>query len=301
MNGKKALLPFLVLVFLVPVPASFLVVKADSNNSMVLPGEVTLYSPVNITYPSNFLCLNLTFAWGAGMQCKLNYNIDNQFSSPIPLTYNDSADPGFQLFALETGYVQLPKLSNGSHQLIINIEADLNDYHGANPPGAPFKQTTPGSANWIASWIDTIDFTINSNGSDQPVSTSNLTKASVPSISNLSIENTIYNTNDIPLNFTVDTNISKAAYSLDGQSNITIAGNTTLTGLAVGAHNVTVYAWNNEGNASSQTINFEVADVRSAVVPQSQPFPTTTIIAAVSAFTVGCVLTFLLFFRKEKR
>jgi hypothetical protein len=269
---------------------------------MVLPGELTLYSPVNTTYYSNFLSLNLSFGWGAGMHCKLNYNIDEQVSGLIPLTYNDSSSQGFQMIAQENGYIQLPELSNGSHQLTINIEADLNDYRGANPPGAPFKQTAPDSANWVATWVDTVDFMINSNKSAQPVSTSTLYKHSAPSISNLSIENTTYNTTNIPLNFTVDTNISQAAYSLDGKDNVTLAGNSTLTNLLIGAHNLTVYAWDDAGNVGvSQTINFTVAKVMSASTQDSEPFPIASIIAVIVAFAIGGALTFLFFFKKDKR
>jgi hypothetical protein len=54
--------------------------------------------------------------------------------------------------------------------------------------------------------------------------------------------NKIYATNSIPLTFTINKTASWIAYSLDGQANITITGNTTLTDLQDGWHNVTVYA-----------------------------------------------------------
>jgi hypothetical protein len=301
-NGKKALLPFLILMLIIPAPLTLVEVKADSNNLMVLPGLVTLYSPVNTTYYSNFLSLNLSYGWGAGMQCKLNYSIDGQFGGPIPLTYNDSAAPVFQMIASETGYVQLPELQNGSHKLTISVEADLDDYHGANPPGAPFKQAAPGSANWVASWVDTVDFTVNSIVSMQSVSTSNLTNTVPPIISNLSIENTTYNSTDIPLNFTVNTNTLKATYSLDGKDNVTVAGNSTLTNVPVGTHTLVIYAFDDAGNnAASKTVNFAVA-IFASLTPDRhpQPLPIVTIIAVLVAFTVGAVLTFCLF-RKPKR
>ena len=301
MNRKKVLLLFLVLMLLVPVPLSFVKVKANSNNSMMLPGEVTLYSPVNTTYYSNFLSLNLSFGWGAGIQCKLTYDIDKQFGGLIPLTYNETANQGFQFIALENGYVQLPELSNGSHNLTINIEADLNDFHGANPPGAPFKQTSPDSANWVAYWIDKIDFTINSNENAQPSNTTNSNKNLIPSLSNLLIENTTYNTTNIPLNFTIDTNISRTAYSLDGKDNITITGNSTLTNLSIGEHNLKVYVWAVTGNiVASQTINFVVANATSTPIQDLEPLSMASIIAFIAAFAVGCALTFLFFFKNDK-
>jgi N-acetylneuraminic acid mutarotase len=67
-----------------------------------------------------------------------------------------------------------------------------------------------------------------------------------------------YNENDIPLTFT----LSKAAlwigYSLDGKDNVTIDGNTTLTGIPKGIHNITVYASDANGIGASQTVNFTV-------------------------------------------
>jgi hypothetical protein len=257
-------------------------------------GGVTLYSPVNTTYYSNFLILNLTFGCGSGLHCSLNYSVDNEYYGSIPLTINESGSQGFQMIVSETGLVQLPELSGGSHSLTIYVEADLNDYDGANPPGAPFKESAPGSDNYIASWIDTVNFTIASSES-----TINLIP---PNITYLSIENQTYNSTDVPIEFTVDENVMQAAYSLDGQANVTIGGNSTLTGLSSGEHNVTVYAWNDAGNVgASQTVNFDVVYNSSAEVQQSDSFPLSTIIAVFISFIVGVALTFLFFFRKDKR
>ncbi|MEM3695110.1 MAG: hypothetical protein QXJ11_04030 [Candidatus Bathyarchaeia archaeon] len=52
----------------------------------------------------------------------------------------------------------------------------------------------------------------------------------------------VYAVKDVPLIFTVDKVVSWIGYSLDGQANVTISGNTTLTGLVEGAHYVIVYA-----------------------------------------------------------
>jgi len=53
------------------------------------------------------------------------------------------------------------------------------------------------------------------------------------------------------LNYTVNEPVSKIFFVLDGQWNVTIAGNTTLAGLSNGVHNVTVYAWDDVGNVGS--------------------------------------------------
>jgi parallel beta-helix repeat protein len=49
-------------------------------------------------------------------------------------------------------------------------------------------------------------------------------------------------TNDTYLTFIVDFDSSWIGYSLDGQANVTIEGNTTLSGLAYGYHSIIVYA-----------------------------------------------------------
>jgi len=63
-----------------------------------------------------------------------------------------------------------------------------------------------------------------------------------PTIKILSPKNMIYATNSIPLIFTVDKPTSWIGYTLDGQANITISGNTTLDYLEDGWHYVIVYA-----------------------------------------------------------
>jgi hypothetical protein len=63
-----------------------------------------------------------------------------------------------------------------------------------------------------------------------------------PKILILSMQNTTYNSTSVDLSFLVDETAPQIAYSLDAQKNVTVAGNTTLTDLFVGVHNVTVYA-----------------------------------------------------------
>jgi hypothetical protein len=77
-----------------------------------------------------------------------------------------------------------------------------------------------------------------------------------PSISNLSIENNTYKMTEVPLIFNVN-EASEISYSLDNQANVTMIGNTTLTGLANGSHNMIVYATDTAGHTGkSQNISF---------------------------------------------
>lgn len=298
MDPKAALALLVIPLLLASLLSGVHIVKADSTGAMLFAGGVTVYSPVNATYDSNFLTLNLTCGCGAGLQFSLNFTIDGAYEGTIPLMYNDT--PGFQLIATETGTVQLPELSSGSHCLTIYEQATLNDYHGANPPGEPFQPTSPGSADYVASWVDPIYFSIDSSAVAQNT-TPQSANSSPPTITNLSIENKTYTTPDLLLNFTVNENTSKVAYSLDGKDNVTIAGNTTLTGLSVGAHSLTVYAWNDNGNVgASQTVNFGVASVEPSASGSSAPFPTAVVVGLIASVAVfiGC---FLACFKKRKR
>ena len=114
-----------------------------------------------------------------------------------------------------------------------------------------------------------------------------------PSISLFSIENITYGKPDISLNFTVNELASQFAYSLDGQDNVTIAGNSTLTDLPYGDHNVTVFATDEVGNTgASETIFFTIPE-------PPEPFPTTLVVASVIIIVIVFAV-FLFYMRKHK-
>ena len=114
----------------------------------------------------------------------------------------------------------------------------------------------------------------------------------VDSTSILSPLNKTYDISDVPLLFKVDKSVTQISYSLDGQDNVMVVGNTTLTGLSNGEHNVTVYATDEAGNTgASETITFSV----------EVPFPVAPV-AAASVATVAVVgVGLLVYFRKRKR
>jgi len=118
-----------------------------------------------------------------------------------------------------------------------------------------------------------------------------------PSIFNLSIENKTYSTTEMPLNFLVNEPTSNITYCLDKTNNITIAGNATLSGLSVGAHNLTVYAWDAAGNIGvSQTIDFEVAQET-----ETEPFPWLPVAAAVAIAAVVVAVAVVMYLKKRRR
>jgi len=111
-------------------------------------------------------------------------------------------------------------------------------------------------------------------------------------IRGLSPLNQMYNESSVSLVFTLDKPVNWTGYSLDGKDNVTITGNTTLTGLTSGLHNITVYANGTFGNmGASETINF--------TVEKPETLPIVTIVAASMASVVACVGVFF-YFKKCK-
>jgi hypothetical protein len=80
-----------------------------------------------------------------------------------------------------------------------------------------------------------------------------------PQIQVLSPQNTTYATNTIALNFTINKPSVWIGYSLDNNGNITVLGNTTLTSLLDGSHNVVVFANDSLGDmGSSDLVYFSI-------------------------------------------
>ena len=147
----------------------------------------------------------------------------------VPLTFTVSESTSWIGYSLDnqanvtiTGNITLTDLAEGSRNIIV------------------YANDTAGNMGYS----DTVHFTVDTLS---------------PNIEILSPENKTYTTSSVPLNFTVDEATSWIGYSLDGQANITIAGNTTLTGLSDGMHILVVYASDIAGNiGSSDMVYFTI-------------------------------------------
>jgi N-acetylneuraminic acid mutarotase len=102
--------------------------------------------------------------------------------------------------------------------------------------------------------------------------------------------NGTYAFGNISLVFEVNKPAVWMGYSLDGQETVTVTGNTTISGLTNGVHNVTVYAKDAfENTGASETVSFSV----------EVPFPATLVIAPIASVAViGAVLA--IYFKKRK-
>jgi len=120
---------------------------------------------------------------------------------------------------------------------------------------------------------------------------------SPPSILILSPENRTYSTSSVPLNFVVDETTPLMWYGLDGQANVSIAGNTTLSNLPAGSHNIVVFATDFAANTGSSEIIYFTIEI-----PGVQPFPIEVIVAIVivAVIVVGIVAYFMRSRSKKK-
>ncbi len=96
---------------------------------------------------------------------------------------------------------------------------------------------------------------------------------------------------NISITFTGNKPLNWTGYSLDGQQNVTITGNTTLTGLSAGSHSIVVYANDTYGNMGiSETQTFTI----------QEPFPTATVVAVGIALAVVIGAGLLVYFRMRR-
>jgi hypothetical protein len=246
-------------------------VPPDANTK---PPAITISYPENNTvYPSN----NLTISFDVRILPSpnaSNFHIDTIYYNTS--WQNDSVVVyKWSYHVLENPYDDDPYLTEISQELnLTNIpEGKQNVTIQAIGDGTYFNDVFYNTFSITGS--SSISFTIDTTP---------------PTISVLSIQNTTYDMTDIDLNFSVSEPVSQITYSLDGQENVTIAGNTTLAGLSVGEHNVTVYAWDATGNVgASKTIAFTVT-----------LFPDVPV-AAASIATIAVVgIALLVYFKKRK-
>lgn len=123
----------------------------------------------------------------------------------------------------------------------------------------------------------------------------NLTSPTPPTVSVISITQNQTYIGNVSLAFTVSQNATYQ-YCLNGQENITIAGNTTLTNLAVGPQTLIVYAHTAGYTGASEAVNFTIAEQKTTEI--NAEAASTINWAAVGGFFVASVVLSLIFYRK---
>ncbi len=248
----------------------------------------TLYSPLNGTYNSQFLDLNLIFTAGMGIKYTIYYLIDGKYVDTVPFTVKNASELHVTMQAKV--FTQLPPLSEGSHSLTVVINC------------AGLRRSLPSNNGTVYFTIDT-----KASGSFVPQPTVDSTP---PKITNLYIENQTSNQTSTQLFFQIyePWKLRQVTYCIDGIENKTLPNDTmvgdfeimhyyktNLTGLTSGFHNITVYATDNAGNTgASQTLTFNVD------APETEPFSLMVNSALIASFCVA-VIVVLGFWLKRKR
>jgi hypothetical protein len=301
MKQEIALLLLLAALLSSFMAAYTLQVRADGADSISFPSGVTVYSPLNMTYNSRYLTLNLALYSAGSMgsidpQVSMTYSVDGKYNGSVPL---EVSNPGLHVVTNAAGLVNLPELPVGSHCLTIYL-------YGHNQKSYDPK---------YLSYVDTVYFSISADASDVPppgwvpqevtpqnVQPQDLTPPRVVLLSptrNGSFEAANLTSLEVSLNFTVDEEASRLSFSLDGQPNATIPGNYTFRGLPAGLHNVSVYAWDSAGNAgASETLNFTIAIAQE---PEAQSEPSLVLPVAASATSIGMVAAAGWVYLKKRR
>jgi hypothetical protein len=179
--------------------------------------------------------------------------------------------------------LNLTDIPDGNHSLTVYAREKGRYYEDIPSPAREIVEM-PGYSDFYIP--DFYDFEI--LGSSSVFFTVDTT---APSVSVLSMKDTTFNASDVDLSFAVNEQTSRTAYSIDGNDNVTVVGNTTLAGLPVGVHNVTVYTWDEAGNVGvSETVYFTV----------TEPFPVTLVVVASVASVAAISMSLLFYFKKRK-
>jgi len=169
-------------------------------------------------------------------------------SSNNSVYHNNFVDNARQVFIDSPGYPNCwddGYPSGGNH---------WSDYNGTDLYSGPYQNETGSDG------IGDTPYIIDADNRDRYPLMKPWPDVTPPNITILSPGNMSYTTTSVPLTFAINERCPWMGYSLDNQANVTITGNTTLTGLSDGPHNVVVYANDTSGNmGSSHRVYFTVA------------------------------------------
>jgi hypothetical protein len=155
-NTVSALMLVLAL-YILPVAGAHLV-EADSQLVSPVLSNVNIVSPSNSTYNSSLLTLNanVTALGGSNIHTSMSYSLDGACNQTMPLTIEYPAGNSFTM-ALHVGGVDLPPLSEGSHNITVYVACEYpNNDRFANEP-----------ETITASYNSTVYFTVNTSAEQQ--------------------------------------------------------------------------------------------------------------------------------------
>ena len=286
MRNKTGLMAFVLLALLFSVIAGTQQVSLGRANPWPgIKSKIIISSPQNATYNGNIITVNCYVGYNWEI-CSVFYSLDGQGMSSVTnqaVISREEANGGKSPSVTRTTLkcsVALSNLAEGWHEITFYLVAK-------------------GKFNLIFESYERGDII-------ESASTAFKIDNTPPEVSVLSPVNKTYDSPEVPMNFTVNEVVMLIKYSLDKGENVTITGNTNLTGLRNGEHNVRVYATDEAGNTGvSETIFFtiELPKPSPTTGPNSIPEPFLTV--SVAAASVASVAVFglglLFYFKKRKR
>lgn len=254
-----------------------------SGEYFPLISSLTIVSPTNATYRTAPTVLNIDYRTMPGpiYEYKMSYSLDGKDN--ITIQASCRYDPLIEKLRTPNGIVTRgPFIMAPNYRVIAtaNLPTLPEGYHHLTVY-ATYNRVTDQNQNWPLLILDeqTVNFTVN-NGIP-------------PVLTGMSVENRTYRDQSLPLNFSTDKPAMWMGYCLDGSLNQTITGNTTLTELAVGAHNLTVYAKDQMGNVgSSGTVTFNITTPEKPSQEEAIPVVTFALVIVAVFIVAGLLLAF---------
>ena len=117
-----------------------------------------------------------------------------------------------------------------------------------------------------------------------------------PEIVLKSPKNVTYYSSSITLEFSTNESVSWMGYKLDNNTVVEVTGDTTVSGLSLGSHTLTIYATDTAGNTGvSETVYFTITE------PEPEFFPIVPVAAASVATIAVAGVGLLVYFVKFKK
>jgi hypothetical protein len=249
----------------IPAPPNaippIVMINSPENDTMKASGNITLTVAVNFNQSSYYL---KDIYYKAGwLSSNTKVELYNDALTPDGVSYD---------FRTHTCSVNITSLKDGSYWLIAyaKVKGIASSKTSFSPP-VEYVFTT----YYYVTGYSQVSFTVDSTP---------------PIVRGVSLENKSFSTSNVVLDFTANETLANAMYCLDKQNNVTISGNSTLSNLSNGLHNVTVYAWDEAGNVgASETVSFRV-----------EAFPYITV-AAIAAVILVSISIALVYFKRKSR
>ena len=238
-------------------------IGSPKNGSIYHRNQIPLNVTVDYIYTERYV------PWR--VLSRLFYSIDDEPEKNLTIVFQGYTTPIPYMYSTE---IDVSGISNGLHKIEVVAEFSVDVGHV-----------------YVASY----------NYSSSPV-TFSCYRDLPPVVSIVSPENKTYELHAIPLNFTLNEAVTKITCSLDGRDTI-INGNLTLSDLAVGEHNLTVFAKDKGGNlGASETLFFTVEEPNPTPEPPLSVDPNFSLYTGIASLLIVLVVVavFLLIMRKHK-